>query len=524
MGKIETRSWIPVKPFYSPVDLDGFDYQEKLGDAGKYPFTRGPVATIPRNAPGGGSRQAGFGTPEATNKWMKFLLKQGASSLNAPLDLPTQIGYDCDHPMALGEVGKAGVSVCSLADIETLFDGIALEKMAVGSVVSGIGPIYMSWMIALNEKKGVPFKDMHLWIQNDCLKEFICRGTQIFPIRQQVKFNNHAVEFCIRNNLKYAQPISICGGHFRQAGATAVQEMAFTMADAIAFYEELLTRGLNAEQIGPYANHLFIGAGMDFFEEIAHIRALRRMWTKVLKERYGVVIPPMIGSRVQGRDYTAQQPLNNLIRGAIITLATEIAGCPGSEVTAYDEALALPTEESATLALRTNQIVAHESGVRNTIDPLAGSYYMEWLTDELERRAMELFQKIEDMGGAIPAIEQGFQQMELGRSAYEKQRQVEKGERTLIGVNKYVINEPLKIAIRKVDPKEELRQVQKLKKLKRERDNAKVKAGLKKLREAAREDINLMPVLIDVVKTYATVGEMCNTLRGVFGEYRAAGL
>ncbi|MFH1382272.1 MAG: methylmalonyl-CoA mutase family protein [Chloroflexota bacterium] len=524
MDKVETRSWIPVKPLYTPADLNGWNYKNKLGDPGEYPFTRGMPVTHDWESLGASGHYSGFGTPEATNQWLKFLIAEGAMQVSAgALDLPTQIGYDSDHPFALGEVGKSGVAMSSFADFEAVYDGIPTDKIAPSSVVAAIAPIFFAWGLALFEKRGVPQKQARASTQNDPLKEFMCRGTQIFPIQPSVKLTCDVVEYCVRNGLKKCRPLTVCGSHMRQAGASAVQEMGFTLADALVFYDDLLGRGLKVDDFAPYIS-VFLGGGMDFFEEVCKIRAFRRMWSRTMKERYGSKTPPNIHSRGNGRDFTAQQPLNNIIRGTIELMAAWIGGCPGCETSCYDEALAIPTEESLRLANRTRQIITFESGVLNTTDPFAGSYYVEWLTDELEKRAMELFQKVQDMGGAVPALEQGFPQMEIARSAYEKARQIEVGERIHVGVNKYVTDETLTINLRKVDPKEERRQIARVKKLRKERDNAAVKANLKRLKTAAKEGVNLIPVLIDTVKTNATVGEMCDVLRSVYGEYKAAGL
>ncbi|MFH1382087.1 MAG: methylmalonyl-CoA mutase family protein [Chloroflexota bacterium] len=519
---VKTRSGIPVKPLYTSDDLNGWDYRKKLGNPGEYPYTRSAKA-------GSKSREislaqmSGFGTPEATNEWMKYVLSQGATSVSSPLDLPTQIGYDSDHPLALGEVGKAGVSINSLADMETMLDGIPIDKFGVSSVVSAIGPIFMAWTIAVNEKRGIPLKDMRLSLQNDCLKEFIARGTQIFAIRPSVKLCCDCVEFCVRNEIKNSRPMSVCGLHMRQGGSTAPQEMAFTLADAVAYYEDLLARGLKVNTFAPFIT-TSLGSGIDLCEEIAKSRAYRRMWARVMKEKFRSDTPPSLSIRVNGREFTTREPLNNIVRATIGLLGVVLGGAGMAGSASYDEALALPTEESVRVTLRMQQIVAMESGVFNTIDPMAGSYYIESLTDEVEKRAMALFQKVEDMGGAIPAVEQGFQSREIALSAYEKLKQVESGERVWVGVNRYVSNEPLKIEIRKVDPKEEQRQIVKVRKLRKERDNAAVKAALKQLKEAAQEGVNLVPCLVNVVKTYATVGEMCDTLRSVYGEYKPTGL
>ncbi|MFH1381269.1 MAG: methylmalonyl-CoA mutase family protein [Chloroflexota bacterium] len=523
-AEIVTRAGIPVKPVYTPADLKGWKYEVKLNAPGEYPFTRGAMTTRYRETFTGGSQYIGFGTPESTNKWFKYLIGRGATGGALAWDLPTQIGYDADHPMAAGEVGKAGVSICSLADMETVYDGIPIETMGVMTLANAVAPIYLAWSIVLLKKRGVPAKEMRIGMQNDILKEFVCRGTQIFPLRPSLKFSCDTIEYAVRNGMKNVRPVSICGSHFRQAGGTAVQEIAFSIADHVAYFEELLSRGLKIDDLAPYSNTMFIGAGMDFFEEIAKLRAIRRTWARVMKEKFGCKTPPLITSRGNGRDFTAQQPLNNLIRGTIELLAAVLGGCPNSQVSSYDEALAIPSPEAATLAMRTQQIIAYESGVNNTTDPLAGSYFVEALTDELEEKSQELLTQVEDMGGALPAIEQGFFQRELTREAYEKLRLIETGERILVGVNKYVVEEELKVEVRKVDPAEERRQVAKVKKLRKERDNAAVKAGLKQLKEAAQDGVNLVPVLVDVVKTYATIGEMCDTLRSVWGEYKAMGL
>ncbi|MFH1381625.1 MAG: methylmalonyl-CoA mutase family protein [Chloroflexota bacterium] len=521
----KSRSGIPVKPVYTPDDLNGWDYKEKLGEVGKYPFTRGmPISSNWENYAGAG-HGTGYGTPESSNKWLKFMMSEGVTPLNISYpDLPTQIGYDSDSPMARGEVGKVGVSINSLADEETIYDGIPTDKIMTGHQSNAIAPIVMAWGISLLEKRGVPRKDVRMRLQNECLKEFVCRGTQIFPLRQQVKFNNDVIEYCVRNGMKNVHPLGICGSHFRQAGGTAQQEMAFALADAVAYWEELIGRGLKVDDFAPYVSGTFLGAGMDLFEEIAKMRAYRRMWARIMRERFGSKTPPAVTSRGNGRDFTAQQPLNNIIRGTIELLAAWLGGCPGCETSCYDEALGLPTEESFRLAARTRQIITFESGVLNTADPLAGSYYVESFTDKLEEEAQELFDKVQDMGGALPAIEQGFYQSEIARESYEKVRLRENGERVLVGVNKYVTDEPLNINLRKIDASEERWQVAKVKKLRKERDNIAVKAALKQLKEAAQSGVNMVPVLIDVVKTYATVGEMCDVLRNVWGEWKSRGL
>jgi len=554
MGQSVTRSGIPIKPIYTPEDLGDWDFKEKLGEPGGYPYTRenrpmmppapakaptkastkapvkeadkqpAPMSSAVRDAAmRGASQYAGFGTAETTNEWFKFLLSQGATNLSAACDLPTQIGYDADHPLALGEVGKSGVHIGSLADMEAMLDGIPLGEMGVGSVVSAMGPIYLAWTIAVCEKRGIPLQEVRFFSQNDCLKEFMARGTQIFPVKPQVKFNCDLVEFCARNNMIYARPMQISGYHIREAGATAPQELAFTMANAVAYIDELVGRGLSVDDFVPLL-FVFFAGGIDLFEEACKYRAFRRMWAKIMKERYQSTNPAVLHcactSYTAGSYYTAQQPLNNIVRGTIELLSAILGGLPGATVSSYDEALALPSPEAVRVALRTQQIVAEETGVNRVLDPLGGSYYVEALTDELEARATEIFDKVQSMGGAIAALEQGYQQREIAVSAYERLKKVESGETVVVGVNKYAMEEPTTIEVRKVDPEEERRQVEKVKKLKQERDNDKVNAALARLKKEAEEGVNLVPCLIDTVKTYATLGEICDTLRGVWGEFK----
>jgi len=523
MEEFKTMSGIPVKTVYVPDDLRGWNYERKLGNPGDHPFTRANRGMSPaeywRSRIGGG-KYVGFGTPETTNKWLKFLLSEGATSVSGgALDLPTQIGYDSDHLLALGEVGKQGVSLCSLADTEVLYDGIPVDQVSPTSVVSAIGPIFLAWAIAFNEKRGVPVEDVRISTQNDCLKEFIARGTQIFPIKPSVKVSCDVVEYCVRNNMKSASPMQVSGTHMREAGATAPQEIAFTMANAVAYIEELVDRGLNVDDCLDKIM-VFMAAGMDFFEEACKFRAMRRMWARIMREMFLATTPPLIIAYTSGSYFTAQQPLNNIVRGTVELIGAMLGGLPSAGMTCYDEALALPSEDAMKIALRTPQIVAYESGIFNTLDPLGGSYYVEALTDELEERATDLFDKVQAMGGAISAIEQGFQQREIAISAYEKQRKIDSGETVVVGVNKYVTGEPLTIEVRKVDPEEERRQVEKVKKLRRERDNEKVKACLKQVKAAAEEGINTVSSILEAVKAYATVGEICDTLRGVWGEYQ----
>lgn len=522
-----TASGIPAKPIYTSEDLAGWDYVDQLGFPGHYPFTRGMMPGGYRDQLWVMNQYAGFGTPESTNEWFRYLLSQGATGLSIAWDLPTQIGLDSDHFMARGEVGRQGVSISSLADMEILLEGIPLERIRLATTANAIGPIYLAWLLAILGKRGIDPHEMRLSIQNDVLKEFFARGTWIFPPKPSLKFSNDVVEYCVRNGLKNAQALSVCGYHIRETGVKAFQETAFLLADAIAYIEELIERGLSIDDFGRHIN-LFPGTAMDLFEEIAKLRSLRRMWAKLLKERFGAKNPEVMKvwlvGFTQGSYLTAQQPLNNIVRATIMALASVLGGVSSLTVSSYDEARALPSDEAVRIALRTQQIIAYESGVVNTIDPLGGSYYVESLTDELEKRTNDILSKIQEMGGAIAAIEEGYFDREIAKAAYEYLRTVNTGEKVVVGVNKYVIDEPLSIKVRVINPEEEKRQIEKLGRLKRERDNSQVEAALARLREAARANVNLVEPLLDTVKTYATLGEIRDTLVSIWGEYKSVGL
>lgn len=520
-----TGSGIPVKRVYTPLDLEerGWSYNEKLGFPGEYPFTRGKTPDMYRNIPWKAYSYAGFGTAESTNKWYKYLLQQGTRELGVALDLPTQIGYDSDNPFCRGEVTKIGVAVASLADVEEIFDGIPIEETSISTVAGAIGPIFLAWMIALAEKRGIPPQKLILSIQGDVLREIISRGTQIFPPQPSVKFTCDSIEYAARNGI--ALQNCNCGYHMKEAGSNSIQEIAFTLANSCAYIRELLSRGLTVDQL-PQPRILF-AAGTDFFEEICKARAFRRMWARTLKEKFHARNPRSMcftyqfGS--QSSLYTAQQPLNNIIRGTIIGLIEALSGGQVNSVARYTEALSLPTPESATIAIRTQQILANETGIPDTIDPLAGAYFVEVLTDEIEERAMKLFEEVEAMGGAITAIEQGFMQKQIKQSAYDDLKKIESGERVRIGLNKFQTDEPVTSKLMKVDPTEEQKQVDKVTKLRQQRDNGKVKSSLKELKQAAQAGENLVAPILVSVRAYATIGEICDVLRGVFGEYQDLG-
>jgi methylmalonyl-CoA mutase N-terminal domain/subunit len=466
---------------------------------------------------------SGYGSAEATNERYKYLLTQGARELIIASDLPTQLGYDSDNPLSRGEVAKIGVAINSLADMEVIFDGIRLNEVFVGAQANANSPIILAFVIAAAEKQGVLPQQIKFVVQNDVLKEYIARGTYIFPPKSALKFSCDIIEYVARNNLsEWMCPIIYCGYHMREAGASTVQEMAFTMANAVAYIEEVLSRGINIDEL-PQQRALFV-AGLDLFEEVCKHRAFRRMWARLMKERFKAKNPRVMalgytcGS--QSSLYTAQQPMNNIVRGTISGLVQALSGAQTMNIAAMDEALSIPTEESATLVLRTMQIITHETGIPNTIDPLAGSYYVEALTDELEERAMRLFEKVQALGGSVSCIEQGFQEREIAKEAYEQYKQFKTGEKVWVGVNQFQMNEKLSIKLMRVDPKGEERQIERVKRLRKERDNNMVEAALKDLKEAAKEGVNLVPTILSAVKAYSTIGEISDSLREVFGEYK----
>jgi methylmalonyl-CoA mutase N-terminal domain/subunit len=517
-----THSWIPVERVYTPVELRDWDYNNKLGFPGKYPFTRSDSPTSHRGGFWTMGQYGGFGTAEETNEWFKYLLDQGVGNLSVALDVPTQIGYDSDHQMARGEVGRQGVAINSLQDMETLFDGIPLERAMISTTANAIGPIFLAWSIALIEKRELIPQNVVIGMQNEPLKEFVARGTYIFPPGPSLKFANDVGEFGVKNGFAFLPPFALSGYHIREAGATAVQELAFTMANGVAYVEELVNRGISIDDFA--ANlPIFFGSGMDFFEEICKFRAARRMWANIVKQRFQPKqeqsMAAFITAYTQGSFFTAQQPLNNIARGAIQGLAAVLGGTHSLTVSSMDEALALPSRKAARVALRTQQIIAHESGVTNTVDPLGGSYYVEALTDELEEKATRLFEEVQALGGALVAIEQGFYEKQIAESAYQYQKEMESGERVIVGVNQYQVDEPVSIEVRKVPPELEQRQVEKLNKLRKERDNSKVELSLREIKEAAQEGANTVSPILEAVRAYATIGEICDVLRGVWGEW-----
>ncbi|MFC1820654.1 methylmalonyl-CoA mutase [Thermodesulfobacteriota bacterium] len=520
----KTNSGISVNRLYTPLDLEGRDwsYVEKLGFPGEYPYIRGITGNMYRGERPRAFVYSGYGSAEDTNKRYKHLISEGAKEIIIASHLPTQMGYDSDNPLARGEVGKIGVAIDSLADMEIIFEGIPIGEVFVGAQTNANSIVMLAMIIAAAEKQGVAPEDLKIVIQNDVLKEYFARGTYIFPPRHGLKLSCDCVEYVVRNiPSNFIVPIIYCGYHIRETGGNAVQEIAFTLSNAVSYLDELVRRGVSIDDL-PAPRGLFV-AGMDLFEEISKHRAFRRMWAKVMKERYHATNPNVMAmtytSGSQASLYTAQQPMNNIVRGTIQALVQALSGVQTMSVAAMDEALSIPTEESSTLALRTVQIVSDESGVMNTVDPLGGSYFVEALTDKLEEEAFELFNRLEVLGGAITGIEQGFQESELMKTAYEQYRQEMNGGRVVIGVNKHQTEEDISIDIMKVDPVMEKRQIEKIEILRKERDNQKVKIALRDIKEAAKEDVNLIPQVLDAVKVYATGGEIIDELREVYGVY-----
>lgn len=525
-AKFPERKNFEAQRLYTPLDIEDFDYDEKLGFPGQYPFTRGVQPTMYRGRLWTMRAYAGFATAEETNARYKYLLEAGQTGLSVAMDLPTQIGLDSDHELSHGEVGKVGVAIDSLADMEALFDGIPLDKVSTSMTINGPAAVLLAMYVAVAEKQGVKPEALKGTIQNDILKEYIARGTYIFPPRPSMRLITDTFEYCSKNIPKW-NTISVGAYHIREAGASEVQEIAFAFANAMAYIDAAIKAGQKVDDFAPGISWIFT-AGLDFFGEVAKFRAARRLWARIMKERYGASVPKAQMLRVHvhtaGSVLTAQQPLNNVVRITWQALSAVLGGIQSMACCAYDEAIALPTEESATLALRTQQLLAYESGVTDTIDPLAGSYYIETLTDKIEKEAYDYIDKIDRMGGAVAAIEQGYMQQEMAAHAYEYQHEVELGKRTVIGVNKF--NDSKKLAEQDVltaDLSVGERQIARLEKMKAARDNEAVKAALEKLREAAKGTENLMPYLIDAVKTYATLGEICGVLREEFGEYKQSG-
>jgi len=521
-AEFANTSGIPLKRVCTPLDTANFDYMKEIGLPGEYPFTRGVQPTMYRGKLWTMRQYAGFGTAEDTNRRYRFLLDAGQTGLSVAFDLPTQIGYDSDHPLAQGEVGKVGVTIDSLKDMETLFDQIPLDKVSTSMTINAPAAILLAMYMAVAEKQGVASKDLRGTIQNDILKEYSARGTYIFPPKPSMRIITDIFSFCSQEVPQW-NTISISGYHIREAGSTAVQEVAFTLADGIAYVEAALEAGLGVDDFGPRLS-FFFNAHLDFLEEIAKFRAARRLWATIMRDRFKAKDPRSMMMRFHtqtaGCTLTAQQPKNNIVRVAFQALSAVLGGTQSLHTNSMDEAFALPGEEAVQIALRTQQLIGYESGVADTVDPLGGSYYIEELTEEVFNRAKEYIDKIDELGGAASAIEQGFIQREIQDSAYHYQREIEKGERVVVGVNKFQVEEESLKDLLRVDPAVRISQMEGLKRLKSERDNARVKDILSELKNAAEGKDNLMPIILDAVKAYATLGEICDALRDVFGEYQ----
>lgn len=518
-----TISDIPVDRIYAPNDLTNLDYQDDLGFPGEHPYTRGVQPTMYRGRLWTMRQYAGYATAEESNKRYRYLLDHGQTGLSVAFDLPTQMGYDSDDLMALGEVGKCGVAISSLKDIETLFKEIPLNKVSTSMTINSTAMILLAMYIACAEKQGVAPSQIMGTIQNDILKEYIARGTYIFPPKESMRLITDIFEYCSKHLPKW-NTINISGYHIREAGCTAVQEVAFTLANGITYVQAALDRGLEVDKFAPRLA-FFFNAHNDLFEEVAKFRAARRVWARIMQQRFQAKNPKScmlrFHTQTAGCSLTAQQPENNITRVTVQALAAILGGTQSLHTNSMDEALALPTEKAVRIALRTQQILANESGVANTIDPLAGSYFIESLTNTIEKEALRYIDKIDDMGGMLSAIEKGYVQFEIAESAYKYQKDIENKEKVVIGVNDYITQEESVLETLKVNPVLEEKQKKDLAELRKKRNNEKVNNVLDVLKSKAGSDKNLVPLVLDAVKEYVTLGEICNVLREEFGEYRA---
>lgn len=521
-----TDSGLPLEAVYTPASLEeqGFDFQQDLGYPGFYPFTRGISPAMYRRDFWIMGQYSGFGSAEEANERYRMLLAQGQTGFSIALDLPTQMGYDADHPLVEGEVGKVGVHLGSLADVERLFEGIDLEKVRqIRTTANAIGPIFLAFCVAAFEKQGVDPSNVRIFIQNDVLKEYISRGTYIFPPRPSLKLSTDVIEYCARYLPQWV-PLAMSGYHIRDSGSTASQELAFTFANALAYIESALARGLGIDDFAPQL-FTFLSASIDFLEEVAKFRAARRFWARLMRNRFGAQNPESMKLRILaytlGGNLVAQQPLNNIVRVTVEALAAVLGGVQTIATSSFDEAYCLPSPEAVTVALRTQQIIAHEIGVTNLVDALGGSYALEHLTTRIEREVGEIIERVEAMGGAVACIEQGFFQQELLNAAYRRQKAIESRDKVIVGLNMYQDeHEKVNIPLFKVDPESERRQVQRLRELRATRDAEAVARTLAALEAAARRDENIIPATIEAVKAYATLGEICDTLRHVYGSYQ----
>ncbi len=523
--RFSTVSDLVIDPLYSQEDQENWNPDEELGFPGEYPYTRGVHPTMYRGRVWTMRMFAGFGTCEDTNKRFHYLLDQGGTGLSVAFDFPTLYGLDSDDPRSRGEVGRCGVAIDTLADMESLFDKIPLDKISTSMTINPPAAILLAMYIAVGEKQGVSSDQLRGTVQNDMLKEFIAQKTWVFPPGPSLKLVTDIVEYCTLNASKW-NTISISGYHIREAGSTAVQELAFTIADGIAYVQSGIDRGLNVDDFAPRLSYFF-NSHNDLFEEVAKFRAARRIWARIMKERFGAKNPNSwklrFHTQTAGCSLTAQQPLNNIVRTTVQGLAAIIGGTQSLHTNSYDETLALPTEESATIAVRTQQIIAEESGVINTIDPLAGSYFVEALTNEVEKQALDYIKIIDDMGGMLRAIERGYPQREISNAAYHYQKQIETDEKIVVGVNAYQSDNKMTMSLLKITDESERHQIARLNKVKAERDDKACNALMAKLIEDAKADLNLMPAILNCVRSYCTVGEIIGALKAIYGEYTDPG-
>ncbi|MFC2036767.1 methylmalonyl-CoA mutase [Chloroflexota bacterium] len=521
-SEFKTESGIPLERIYTPDDVET-DYVQDLGFPGQYPFTRGVQPTMYRGRFWTMRQYAGFGSAQETNTRYKYLLAQGQTGLSVAFDLPTQIGYDSDDPVAAGEIGKVGVAISSLEDMERLFDGIPLDKVSTSMTINAPATVLLAMYIAVAKKQGVDPKKLQGTVQNDILKEYVARGTYIYPPGPSMRLITDLFRYC-HDHVPYWNTISISGYHIREAGCTAVQEVAFTLTNAVAYVQAALDAGLAVDDFAPRLS-FFFNAHNNLLEEVAKFRAARRLWARIMRERFGAQDPRSwrlrFHTQTAGSMLTAQQPENNVIRVTLQALAAVLGGTQSLHTNSRDEALSLPTEEAVQIALRTQQVIAHESGVADSIDPLAGSHLIENLTDEIERRAVDYIAKIDAMGGALKAIELGYVQREIQESAYRWQLAVDRGDKVVVGLNRFQVDEDLDLDLLYVDPAVGERQAARLRALRARRDNEAVSTALSRLDAGARSDDNLSPLILRAVETYATLGEICDVMRGVFGEYQA---
>ncbi len=517
--KFETSSGVDISPVYTPEDMPGFDYLSALSYPGEYPFTRGIQPNMYRGRLWTMRQYAGFGTAEESNKRYRYLLEQGQTGLSIAFQLPTQIGYDSDHPLAKGEVGKVGVAIDTLEDIEVLFKDIPLDKVSTSMTINSTAPVLLAMCIALAKKQGISLTKLDGTIQNDILKEYIARGTHIFPPRPSMRLTTDIFAYCSQHVPRW-NTISISGYHIREAGSTAAQEIAFTLANGIAYVQAAVDVGLNVDE---FAGRLsfFFNAHNNLFEEVAKFRAARRLWARIMSHRFKArdsrSMMLRFHTQTAGCTLTAQQPYNNIVRVAIQAIAATLGGTQSLHTNSFDEAYATPSQEAVTIALRTQQLLAYEAGIGDIVDPLGGSYYIEYLTDALEKQATEYIAKIDKLGGAVVAIEQGFQQKEIQESSYRQQKNIEDNKAMVVGVNKFVSSSPEIPELLRVNPELETQQKERLSQIKKKRDKGKVARALKDLEKIARSQDNTMPAFIDCVEAYASIGEICDVLRGVFG-------